>query len=61
MGSSLRALIGRRVIVWTNMGNSYAKDEGIFEEFDGIFVRILSENESMFFPYTAIRLIKPTD
>ncbi|RYG34301.1 hypothetical protein EON81_15915 [bacterium] len=58
METKLRALVGRTVVVWTNMGNASARDEGTFEEFDGIFVRVRAGDETMYFPYTAIRLIK---
>ncbi|RYG46942.1 hypothetical protein EON79_08725 [bacterium] len=58
MGPHLRALVGRTVLVWTSPGGSSVKDEGVFEEFDGIFVRIRSGEDTLYFPYTAIRLIK---
>ncbi|CAN5681839.1 hypothetical protein BH11ARM2_BH11ARM2_33820 [soil metagenome] len=57
MGSAMAKFVGRQVVVWTKD----AKDEGVVEEFDGVFLRITSNGETMLFPYTAIRLVKVLD
>lgn len=61
MSELLEEWYGTRVAVWSN---NYAdsRDEGVLEAFDGIFVRMRSgKGEVMFFPITAIRLIKPLE
>ncbi len=61
--SVLQDLIGQRAIIWSRMGQLEAKDEGILEAFDSLFVRLRCQTMTgealLYFPLYNVRLIKP--
>jgi hypothetical protein len=61
----LNELVGRRVAIWSGGEHAGARDEGIFEGFDGVVIRLRKENrdkhESFLFPIYRVRLIRALD
>lgn len=59
MNELLQELVGQRVRVYSTAGNSGYGDEGILEAFDGQWLRLRRDGETLFFCVYNIRLLKP--
>jgi hypothetical protein len=58
---ALKDLVGRKVEIWTNSGQSSYKDSGIVDRCDGVWLRLRTDKELKIFCAYTIRLIKCTE
>ena len=56
----ISVLIGKKVTVYSRMGETETQDVGMLEQADGGWVRLKkADGETMFFTIVNVRLIKP--